>query len=422
MQTVTVSALTKYLQAKFTRDIHLQHIKLRGQLSNVKFHNKGHLYFTLKDEYARISGVMFSQTLDQIEMKRELITDGMEVELEGSIRVYEGSGTYQVYANKITPSGIGVLQKEFEKLFLKYEELGYFKPEHKKAVPKRVHKLAIITASDGAAIEDIKKSITSHLPHVKITLFPTLVQGEQAPKHIASAVKKADSGNYDTLIVGRGGGSLEDLWAFNSAEVIEAIFQSKTPIISAVGHEVDTMLSDYVADFRAPTPTAAIYYFDSTDLMLSQIETLCQKATLQINNMVQFHMQTFQLAKQQLKELDPQYQVERKLNTVKLEKMRLLAISPQNQIDSLFSLLKQTRHEIETAMEQRLEGQLIDISENTNKLKLLNPIAQLDRGYALVYADEKLVTSINDVQNEFLNIQLRDGEVYVKVVNVDGKS
>lgn len=421
LQPVTVSALTKYLQAKFSRDVHLQHVKLSGELSNVKFHNKGHLYFTLKDEYSRISGMMFAQMFEQVKGDKSFISDGMEVVIEGSIRVYEGTGTYQIYANQITPSGTGILQKEFEKLFDKYKQLGYFDSTHKKTVPKRIHNIAIVTAIDGAAIEDMRKSINSHLPHVKMKLFPTLVQGEKAPKHIAASIQKADSENFDAIIVGRGGGSLEDLWAFNTAEVIEAIFQTNTPIISAVGHEIDTMLSDYVADFRAPTPTAAIYYFDSTDLLMSQIQILKQKAAKQISSMLQLNMQTLHLAQQQLKELDPQYQIERKQNILQLEKLRLLGNTPQTQIDALSISLQQTKQQLESNMVRTLEMQQASLLSNHNKLQLLNPIAQLDRGYALVYDDTKLIKQLSDIQSEFLNIRLSDGEIYVKVVSTNGK-
>lgn len=422
MDAVSVSALTKYLQAKFTRDVHLQHVKLCGELSNVKFHNKGHLYFTLKDEYSRIAGVAFSQSLSQMNIDQQIIEDGLEVEIEGSVRVYEVSGTYQIYANKITPSGIGFLQKQYEQLLAKYEQLGYFDIKHKQEVPKRIHRLAIITAEDGAAIEDMRKSIINHIPHVEMILFPTLVQGESAPQNIAKAIQKADAKKFDAIIVGRGGGSLEDLWAFNTMEVIEAIFAAQTPIISAVGHEVDTMLSDYVADFRAPTPTAAIYYFDATMIIENQVQAIKQKLIQTLEQMIRFEQQTLQLAVQQLKEKDPKYQVQHKKNILDIDMMRLFNLSPQNYIDSLAIQLSNIKRQIQEYMNSRMNQHTGEVATILNTLNVLNPSAQLNRGYAMVYDENQLITQIGDIKTEFLNIRLRDGQIHVKVVNVDAES
>lgn len=421
MEAVSVSALTKYLQAKFTRDIHLQHVKLKGELSNVKFHNKGHLYFTLKDEYARISGIAFANTLTQLKIQPEDLEDGMEVEIEGSVRVYETTGTYQIYTTSLSASGVGFLQKQYNVLFEQYKQSGYFSDEHKIEVPKRIHSLGIITAEDGAAIEDMKKSILSHIPHIAITLFPTLVQGDEAPSSIAKAIQKADKKNIDVLIVGRGGGSLEDLWAFNTASVIEAIYAAKTPIISAVGHEIDTMLSDYTADLRVPTPTAAIYYFASTVSIQADIKQRLESGKQCVQKQIDFQKQTLQLAIQQLRELDPRYQIESKQQALKIEFMRLSAVTPSTLIDTCFINLAQMKQRLKQGVQKSLEQTSSNLKVSTNVLKLLNPEAQLERGYALVYDDENIVTTVSNIKSDLLTVQLSDGKIDVKVVEINGK-
>lgn len=420
MEAVTVSALTKYLQTKFSRDIHLQNVKLRGELSNVKFHNKGNCYFTLKDSYARISGIMFVSHIEQQGDISEILVDGREVEIEGSIRIYEVSGVYQIYATKIQPSGIGVLQQKFEQLFANYETKGYFSDAHKKEVPQRIERLGLITAHDGAAIEDMIKSIALHLPHVEVNLFSTLVQGEKAPLAIAKAIQKADKQALDALIVGRGGGSLEDLWAFNSEEVIEAIYAANTPIVSAVGHEVDTMLSDYVADYRAATPTAAIYYFNSTSFLKNEILSLEARMKNIIKNQFAEYQQVLQIQKQKLKELDPKHQILQRKQTLKFDIMRLHSANPLQRVHQ-----NQNELILSSAHLNRLLMKKLDIYQNNlqlqhKRLALLNPKAQLNRGYAIVHENNTLISHKKDIQGDMLTVQFVDGEIKVKVVENHG--
>lgn len=420
MEAVSVSALTKYLQAKFSRDRHLQYVKLRGELSNVKLHNKGHLYFTLKDTYSKISGVAFSQALAEMDIDAETFVDGLEVEIEGSVRVYEGTGTYQVYATQITPSGVGILQKQYQELFEKYQKAGYFDEGHKQVVPKRIHRLALITAEDGAAIEDMKKILYTHIPHVEMVLFPTLVQGDGAPKRIAKALQKADAQHFDAIVVGRGGGSLEDLWAFNAAEVIEAIYAATTPIISAVGHAIDTMLSDHVADERAITPTDAIYYFTSTAEIGKQLEACTNKVRDKVLQIIQDEREKLQLTYQQVKERDPRNQIQYKQNELHLSLMRLEAENPGIRVDTYQKELAQLEQMLQHAMRRLLEQQDDKITMSQKTLDVLNPHAQLERGYALVYEQDRVVTKVEDIQSDVLRIQLQDGQIHVKVVKQDG--
>lgn len=422
MEPVSVSALTKYLQAKFTRDIHLQKVKLRGELSNVKLHHRGHLYFTLKDEYAKISGIAFAQALTNMKMKPEELEDGLEVEIEGSVRVYEGAGSYQIYTTDIVPSGIGFLQKQYNILFEQYQQKGYFLSEHKKIVPKRIQMLGIITAEDGAAIEDMKKSIQQHIPHVAMTIFPTLVQGEAAPEKIAKAIQKANQQHFDALIVGRGGGSLEDLWAFNTVEVIEAIYASQIPIISAVGHEINTMLSDYTADVRVATPTSAIHYFISTSDLKKELQDQMRQLKESVMRKIDTCRQFLQLATQQLKEFDPQYRIQNQSSTLKIDLMRLAAVSPSTLVGQYSVQLEKMRGDVQYMFSKQIEQRQMAVKTTQNMLALLNPSAQLDRGYALVYDQTKIITKLNDVTNELLTIQLKDGKIDVKVVKIHGKS
>lgn len=251
---ITVSALNNYLKRKFEADVHLGHVFLKGEISNCKIHTRGHIYFSLKDETSVISAIMFQTNASSLAFEPK---DGTKVFCEGKITVYEGSGKYQIVVTKMQPDGIGELFIAYEKLKKQLESEGLFKPEHKKPIPKYPKRIGIVTAPTGAAIRDILSTIKRRYPIAETILFPALVQGETAKFSIVDNIKKARTYDIDVLIVGRGGGSIEDLWAFNEEIVARAIYESKVPIISAVGHEVDFTIADFVADLRAPTPTGA---------------------------------------------------------------------------------------------------------------------------------------------------------------------
>jgi len=251
---ITVSVLNKYLKNKFDTDPNIKSVSLRGEISNYKGHTRGHLYFTLKDETSRISAVMFQSYASKLTFNP---VDGMKVLVTGRVSIYEATGAYQIYIESMEEDGLGNLYLKFEELKKKLATEGLFNPELKKPIPKFPSKIGIITAPTGAAIRDILSTIKRRFPACNTILFPSLVQGELAAPNIVSQIELADTYDLDLLIVGRGGGSIEDLWAFNEEIVARAIYKAKTPIISAVGHEIDFTIADFVADLRAPTPTGA---------------------------------------------------------------------------------------------------------------------------------------------------------------------
>ena len=251
---LTVSQLTKYIKYKIDNDINLQEVYLKGEISNFKAHTRGHFYFTIKDEGSRINAVMFASSARSVKFTPE---DGMKILVKGKISVYEATGGYQIYVNEMTEDGVGNLYVAFEQLKKKLANEGLFLESHKKKIPRIPERVGVITASTGAAIRDIISTINRRFPLVEVILFPALVQGENAKEDIVRQIKKAEKYNLDVLIVGRGGGSIEDLWAFNEEIVARAIYDCSIPVISAVGHEIDFTIADFVADLRAPTPTGA---------------------------------------------------------------------------------------------------------------------------------------------------------------------
>src|SRR5574344_2285981 len=253
---VTISDLNRYIKAKFDTDIHLNKVYLKGEISNFKRHSRGHFYFTLKDENSRISAIMFSFNNSNLTFEP---CDGMKVLVSGRITIYEATGAYQIYVETMEQDGLGNLYIEYEKLKKKLLQEGLFDSKHKKIIPTYPKRIGIITAPTGAAIKDILSTIKRRYPLCETILFPALVQGASAAPDIVRAIELANDPKYnlDTLIVGRGGGSIEDLWAFNEEIVARAIYASNVPIISAVGHEIDFTIADFVADLRAPTPTGA---------------------------------------------------------------------------------------------------------------------------------------------------------------------
>ena len=251
---LTITQLNKYLKYKMDSDVYLRQVYLKGEISNFKAHTRGHFYFTLKDEGSRINAVMFKSSASKINFKP---IDGMKVLVCGKVTVYEASGGYQIYVEEMQESGVGNLYVAYEQLKKKLEQEGLFAKERKRKIKKMPVTIGIVTAPTGAAIRDILTTIKRRYPIVNTILFPALVQGKDAALDIANKINMAQKYNLDTLIVGRGGGSIEDLWPFNEEVVARAIYNSKIPVISAVGHEVDFTIADFVADLRAPTPTAA---------------------------------------------------------------------------------------------------------------------------------------------------------------------
>ena len=255
MQNVyTVRQVNAYIKSMFTQDVVLRSIYMKGEVSNCKYHTSGHIYFSLKDESGTISCVMFASARKGLAFGMK---NGQQVLVLGNISVYERDGTYQLYASRILLDGAGLLYEKFEALKAELEEMGMFDPVYKKPIPPFVKKLGVVTAPTGAAVQDIRNISARRNPFVQLILYPALVQGDGAVESIVNGIHALDALGVDVMIVGRGGGSIEDLWAFNEEEVARAIFECETPVISAVGHETDWTIADFVADLRAPTPSAA---------------------------------------------------------------------------------------------------------------------------------------------------------------------
>lgn len=284
MEYLTVSAINKYIKYRFDTDEHLKNVFLKGEISNIKPYSSGHMYFTIKDETSRISAAMFSNSAKRLSFVPK---DGMKVLVIGRISIYEGTGNYQIYIEDMQEDGVGNLHIAFEKLKESLAKEGLFDPSHKRPIPKIPNKIGIVTAPNGAAVKDILTTLKRRFPLTETILFPSLVQGDSAALDIVKNINLAQSYDLDVLIVGRGGGSIEDLWPFNEEIVARAIYNSKIPIISAVGHEIDYTISDFVADLRAPTPTGAAELAVPNYIeVLSQIEHLKIRASKVLLNQI----------------------------------------------------------------------------------------------------------------------------------------
>ncbi len=412
---ITVSQLTRYIKYKIDNDINLNEVFLKGEISNFKAHSRGHFYFTLKDEGSRINAIMFASSTKKIKF---MPADGMKVLVTGKISVFEANGGYQIYVSDMLEDGVGNLYVAFEQLKKKLELEGLFDPSKKKTIPKIPKRVGVITAPTGAAIKDIISTIKRRWPLTEIILFPALVQGEMAADDIVKQIKLSDSYNLDTLIVGRGGGSIEDLWPFNEEIVARAIYDCKTPVISAVGHEIDFTIADFVADLRAPTPTGAAemavpQYSD----IINYLGQLNIRANSAINNKIKNYRQ--------------------KLNSIQnrniFKNPMVIYQAKEMVFDALFERLKFSIKNIFNDREKRLltiknsyvlknPYQLLDKKANkylqiVSKLETLSPIKTLQRGYTFTKKDGKVVTSSKNVKkDDILDIEFTDGMVKTKVI------
>ncbi len=414
----TVSQVTAYIRNMFTQDFALNRISIRGEVSNCKYHTSGHIYFTLKDGGAQIAAVMFAGQRKGLDFE---LREGQEVTVSGTVDVYERDGRYQLYAKEITREGKGDLFRQFEKLRNELEEMGMFDSCYKQPIPKYARKVGIVTAGTGAAIRDIMNISARRNPYVQLILYPALVQGEQAKYSIAKGIETLDRMGLDVLIVGRGGGSIEDLWAFNEEMVARAIFNCTTPVISAVGHETDVTIADYVADLRAPTPSAA--------------------AELAVFDYGQF-VEQVNLYRQVLER-----SMERRLEKLhfRLDQcgMRLKLLSPQRQLNDRRQRLADMESRLERMMEEelgasrlkledrkrRLEAQMAaGLTEGKHRLALLSgrldglsPLKKLGGGYGFVTdARGRAFTSIAQAEpGDIIRVSVKDGRVDARVVETE---
>ena len=416
---LTVSAVTKYLKFKFDTDEHLRTVFLKGEISNFKAHTTGHFYFSLKDEGSKINAIMFSTNAKKINFSP---SEGMKVLVVGRISVYEATGGYQIYVEKMEQDGLGNLYIAFEKLKQDLAKEGLFDAAHKKTIPKIPMRIGIVTAPTGAAIKDILSTIKRRFPICETILFPALVQGENAASDIANKIDMSANYEIDTLIVGRGGGSIEDLWPFNEEIVARAIYHSKVPVISAVGHEIDYTISDFVSDLRAPTPTGAaeIAVPNMIDLV-KHIEQLKIRLKESILKKVNYNKLYLDSLKNSYVIKTPMIMYENKKQKLDLieTKINTLIIHKLETSKQLFEHLK--KNHILKNPQEIFEPKAIILKQIIEKLELLNPLGILKRGYTLTYQNNHIIKSISDIKEDSIEIRLYDGTVKAKVVEKEKK-
>lgn len=415
---LSITALTRYIKHKIDIDENLQTVYLRGEISNFKAHSSGHLYFSLKDETSLIKAIMFKGNALKLDFTPN---EGMKVLVKGMVSVYETGGTYQVYVSEMQEDGIGLLYQMYEKLKLKLSNEGLFDAKYKKKIPSFPKKIGIITASTGAAIKDILSTIERRFPICETYLFPCLVQGENAHSDIVKKIKEADSYNFDVLIVGRGGGSFEDLNCFNSEEVARAIFEAKTPIISAVGHEIDYTIADFVADLRAPTPTGAAEMavpnmMDLINLM-TQYQIRLNEAILKKTNYLKLVLDSVK-GSFVIKNPNIMFENKRQMLDLKEEKLKELLLKKANEKKLVLEHIK--KNYILNNPSSLLENAKITLKNNIEKIELLNPLSVLKRGYSITYFNEKTLKSIDKIKkNDSIQIKLTDGLLKAIVTEVE---
>ena len=416
---ITVTQLTKYIKYKIDNDSNLNFIYLKGEISNFKYHTRGHMYFTIKDENSRINAVMFASSASKLKFMPE---DGMKVLVTGRISVYESTGGYQIYVNEMIEDGVGNLYIAFEKLKKKLEQEGLFDPLHKKKIPKIPETIGIITAPTGAAIKDILSTIKRRWPIAKTILFPSLVQGAEAASDIVRNIDLSKNYDLDVLIIGRGGGSIEDMWCFNEEIVARAIYDLDIPIISAVGHEIDYTISDFVSDLRAPTPTGAAEM--AVPNMVDVINYIEQVKTRSITTI----KKQLELKKEILNSITDSYILKNPITIYEIKEERFdhifekLVITFKNQIDQNKNRLTLDIRELNNNILNFVKTNSNRYENIINKLEALNPLLTLKRGYSITKSNNKAITSIKNLKKDsIINIELEDGFIDAKVYNIKEK-
>lgn len=414
---IKISELNNYIKGVLDKDSFLNKVFLKGEISNFKNHTRGHLYFTLKDDSSRISAVMFMNNALKLAFVPE---DGMNVLVEGRISAYPAQGSYQIYVDKMEPDGLGALYIEYEKLKKKLAGEGLFNPEYKKAIPKYPEKIGVITASTGAAVRDIMSTIRRRYPLCEAILFPSLVQGVDAAPNIVKQIERADNYGVDTIIVGRGGGSIEDLWAFNEEIVARAIFNCNTPIISAVGHEIDWTIADFVADLRAPTPTGAA---EMAVPMVIDINNMLDNYKIRLNKFIKNMVNTKFI---NLRNLRNSFVLKSPMSMYEIKEQKLDSLIETLNKDIKNILNKKDNDFHKIRMSYILQNPMNLIFDKKNKyelllntLKLVNPLGILEKGYSLVSINDELIKTSKSVKkDDELRIRLHEGEIKAVVKEV----
>lgn len=393
----TVAQLNSYIKNMFMQDFLLQALSVKGEVSNCKYHSSGHIYFTLKDVKSAVNCVMFAGNRNGLAFR---LCDGQQVVVQGTVDVYERDGKYQLYAKKILMDGndAGLLYAKMEALKKELFEMGMFSAEYKQPIPRYIRKLGVVTADTGAAVRDIMQIAARRNPYVQIILYPAVVQGEAAAASIVKGIKKLEETGVDVMIVGRGGGSIEDLWAFNEREVAQAVFDCKVPVISAVGHETDTTIIDYVADLRAPTPSAAaeLAVTDIRDI-LAEIDGFSRDLTKAMEEKIR-----------SAREKCANYGV------------RFRYLSPAGQLREKKHYLVQLEEKLQNRMQEMLQNRRRQMELYIEKMKGISPLERLNSGYSYIVDGEKRnINSVAQVtKGQALTLFVRDGRIEAEVLDM----
>ena len=412
---LSVSAITRYLKAKFDSDDNLRVVFLKGEISNIKYHTTGHLYFSIKDETSKINAIMFSSSAKKLLFKP---VDGSKVLVTGRISVYEATGGYQIYVDEMQEDGVGNLYIAFEKLKKDLAREGLFDQKYKKPIPKIPNRIGVVTAPTGAAIKDILSTIKRRYKACEVILFPSLVQGDMAKDDIAKNIKLAENYNLDVLIVGRGGGSIEDLWPFNEEIVARAIFDCTIPVISAVGHEIDFTIADYVADMRAPTPTgAAEMAVPNVSDLINLVNNLKIRLNEAMNKKINYQKLYLDSIKNSYALKNPMIMYENKKQKldILIDNLNKVLIKKYDSAKHRLEILKSNY--ILNNPELLLKDRVTKLNSLIEKLELVNPLGVLKRGYSLTYFNNKVIKDINNVKiNDMISVRMENGIIDCKVI------
>ena len=391
----TVRQVNSYIKNMFAQDFMLNRIYVKGEVSNLKYHTSGHIYFSLKDESGTIACVMFAGSRSGLSFRME---EGQQIIVLGVVDVYARDGKYQLYARKIVRDGVGLLYERFELLKKELQEMGMFAPEYKQKIPKYIRRLGVVTAPTGAAVRDIINITKRRNPFVQIILYPALVQGEGASESIVKGIHALEAEKVDVMIVGRGGGSMEDLWAFNEEAVARAVFDCSVPVISAVGHETDTTIIDFVADLRAPTPSAA---------ELAVYDFMEMKKNLKLREERLLHFM--------------QLILERKRQKLEQYSLRMRAYHPQQRLNEQRQFAADAENRLRREMMRRLEQEKYRLGLMAERLKGLSPLEKLSQGYAYVEnsSGANVRTVSNVKQGEQITVYVTDGRIRAEVTGVE---
>jgi exodeoxyribonuclease VII large subunit len=418
-QYLNVTALTKYIKYKFDHDTHLKNVFLKGEVSNFKHHSRGHFYFTLKDEKSQISAIMFASSSSKVIFKPE---DGMSVLVEGYISVFEASGQYQIYVKSMLEEGKGNLYLAYEQLKKELAEKGLFDAKHKQPIPRFPKRIAVLTSPTGAAVRDVINIVNRRYPLTEIIVYPTLVQGENAKDSIIKQLEQANNDELcDVIILGRGGGSIEDLWPFNEEMVAHAIFKSKIPIISSVGHETDFTISDFVADLRAPTPSgAAELAVPSQQEILQHLLNMKNQSRNSVMTLLRRKKEQLDRMKDSVIFRDPQRLTETYFNRLSKAEEKLQLLSPKNKLKQSKKDLLQVKKDLNQVYKQVISSKQNAFNMLINTLELVNPLSIMKKGYSTTIKDGVFIKSVQDLKKgDVIDVEMHDGRINAQVNEIE---